>query len=50
MNDAFYKIWNPEVQAKMDKDTDQFHKSDATLELKPVKIQIFEFDVKYNNI
>lgn len=37
MSDAYYKIWNQEVQAKIDKNIDQFRKSDATLELKQVK-------------
>ncbi|MDP2060221.1 MAG: endo-1,4-beta-xylanase [Flavobacteriaceae bacterium] len=34
MSEAYWKLWNPEVQAKIDKDIDQNRKADAVLELK----------------
>lgn len=34
MSEAYRKLWNPEVQAKIDRDIDQNRKADAVLELK----------------
>lgn len=33
MSDAYWKIWNPEVQTKIDNDIDKFRKADAVLKL-----------------
>jgi GH35 family endo-1,4-beta-xylanase len=34
MSEAYWKLWNPEVQAKIDRDIDQNRKADAVFQLK----------------
>lgn len=34
MSEAYWKLWNPDVQAKIDRDIDQNRKADAVLQLK----------------
>lgn len=36
MSDAYWKLWNPEVQAKIDRDIDMNRKANAVLQLKNV--------------
>jgi len=36
MSEAYWKLWNPEVQAKIDRDIEQNRKADAVLRLKNV--------------
>ncbi len=36
MSEAYWKLWNPEVQAKIDRDIEQNRKADAVLQLKNV--------------
>ncbi len=36
MSDAYWKIWNPEVQAKIDHDIDKYRKADAVLKLEGI--------------
>ncbi len=36
MSEAYWKLWNPDVQAKIDRDIDQNRKADAVLQLKNV--------------
>jgi len=33
MSDAYWKIWNDDVQARIDADIEQFRKADATVEV-----------------
>lgn len=37
MSEAYWKLWNPEVQAKIDRDIEQNRKADAICKLKDVK-------------
>ena len=36
MSEAYWKIWNPEVQAKIDDDIEKYRKSNAIVDLKDV--------------
>jgi len=36
MSEAYWKIWNPEIQAKIDRDIDQYRKADAVCRLKEI--------------
>lgn len=36
MNEAYWKLWNPEVQSKIDKDIDKFRKANAVVHIQDV--------------
>ncbi|OFY01282.1 MAG: 1,4-beta-xylanase [Bacteroidetes bacterium GWF2_42_66] len=38
MSEAYWKLWNPEVQAKIDRDIEQNRKVDAVCKLKDIKV------------
>ncbi len=36
MSEAYWKLWNPEVQAKIDKDIEKYRKTDAILKFEGI--------------